>query len=203
MHTVFVLTLAALLSTPAHAAESVAELYQASYDLEAAQNHAGALARMDRLVELGQVDYVVHLRRGWLLYLVGRYADAVDAYRAAVTAAPESVEARTGLALPLMALRRWAEAEQACAEVLSRAPGNYLAMSRRAYALYSAGRYAEAADQYQAVVTQYPSDVEMRTGLGWALLKQGKASAARKAFEQVLRTAPSHVSAAQGLTASG
>lgn len=186
----------------AAAADGVPETYQASYDLESTQDYAGALAKMDALVRAGHDDYVLHLRRGWLLCLLGRYADAVQAYGAAIDEAPESVEARAGLALPLMALRRWKEAETTCRELLRIAPGHYVGRSRLAYALYSAGRYGDAEGEYGALVRAYPSDVEMRAGMGWAALKQGDVTAARAAFREVLRTAPSHVSAAQGLEAS-
>lgn len=195
------LSLALSLSLPALGQE-VSALYQASYALEAEQDYEGALARMDALRKAGEDDYVVHLRRGWLLYLTARYADAVEAYRAAIQRDPDSVEAHTGLALPLMALRRWSEAEHACSAALRRAPGNYLAMTRRAYALYSAGRYDEAVSQYATLVAQYPSDVEMRAGLGWAQLKGGDTAAARASFDAVLRIAPSHVSAGQGRAAA-
>lgn len=197
------LLLCLALTWPAAALADAPTRYQASYDLETALDYAGALAEIDALRAEGEDGYLVHLRRGWLLYLNGRYADAVEAYRAAIRKAPDAVEARTGVALPLMALRRWTEAEAACAEALQRAPGNYLAMSRRAYSLYSAGRYAEAVAQYRDLVQQHPSDVEMRTGLGWALFKLGRRDDARREFAAVLRTAPAHTSAQQGLDATG
>jgi tetratricopeptide (TPR) repeat protein len=185
----------------AHAA-SAAELYQASYDLEAVQDYTGALSKMDDLASQGK-DYVFHLRRGWLLYLLGRYGDSAEAYRAAVAAAPKSLEARQGLALPLMALKRWKEAETACKELLAIAPTDYRGNSRLAYIYYSTGDYAGAAARYQKVLEWYPSDVEMQAGLGWAQLKQGKVGDAKQTFEAVLRVAPSHVSAREGLDAAG
>jgi tetratricopeptide (TPR) repeat protein len=200
------LALALLLTTPVAAgaanAATTAQLYQASYDLESAQNYEGALAQVEQLRASGEDDYVVHLRHGWLLYLVGRYGDAVAAYQRAAEREPGSAEAYTGLALPLMAQRRWSEAERACRSALKAAPGNYLGMSRLAYVLYSAGKYTDAASQYEAVLKLYPSDVEMRAGLGWALLKKGDAAKAKKTFAEVLRTAPSHVSARQGFDAA-
>lgn len=186
---------------PAHAADTPA-LYQASYEREAVADYAGALANIDALLAAGEDDYVVHLRRGWLLYLSGRYADSVVDYQAAATRDPASAEAVAGLSLPLMALRRWTEAERACKRLLELTPNNYLGLSRLAYVLYSSGRYAEAEAQYAAVLRLYPSDVEMRTGLGWAQLKQGKVSQARAAFSEVLRTAPGHTSSKEGLAAA-
>lgn len=189
-----------LLALPARAADAP-QLYQDSYDLEVAQDYAGALAKMDALRGHGET-YVYHLRRGWLLYLLGRYADAAAAYEAAVGLAPSSVEARQGWVLPLMALKRWPEAAAVCEDILRLAPADYRGQSRLAYIDHSRGRYAAAAARYQALLDQYPSDVEMRTGLGWALLKDGQVAAAQEAFAAVLAIAPNHASAAQGLAAA-
>ncbi len=178
------------------------ELYQSSYALEAAGDHAGALSQMDALAQRGDRSYVRHLRHGWLLYLTGDYARAVAAYRAAIEASPDSLEARQGVLLPMMALRQWKQAEAMCHELLGLAPQDYLGRSRLAWIRYSTGRFAEAAQTYQSVLGHYPSDVEMRAGLGWALLKAGDSAGARAAFAEVLRVAPSHASAAQGLRAA-
>ena len=197
------LALIALLLPPPAAANgsTVTELYQQSFSLETAGDYAGALARMDEVAAKGSGDYLLHLRRGWLLYLTGRYADSATAYQDAVALQPRSAEAMAGLTLPLMALRRWVDAESVCDTLLAVAPGNYLGMSRRAWVLFSAGRYAEAEAAYRLVLVQYPSDNDMRAGLGWSLLRQGKANEARAAFKVVLLTVPGHVSAGQGVTA--
>lgn len=179
-------------------AAAVSQLYQASYDLEAMQDYAGALSRMDDIGDQGE-DYVYHLRRGWLLYLLGRHGDSAVAYQAAIGAQPGSVEARQGLVLPLMSLKQWPDAQAVCVELLQISPEDYRGNSRLAYILYSMGRYGESAELYRKVLVHYPSDVEMQAGLGWAQLKQGDAMAARKTFSAVLRLAPSHVSAKQGL----
>lgn len=190
-----------LMLSLARAADTGA-LYQASYEREAAADYTGALGQIDALIAAGEDDYVVHLRRGWLLYLVGRYADSAVEYQAASAKDPGSAEAVAGWTLPLMALRRWTDAERACRRLLELTPNNYLGLSRLAYVLYSAGRYADAEAQYAAVLRLYPSDVEMRTGLGWAQLKQGKVPQARAAFTEVLRTAPGHTSSKEGLAAA-
>ena len=179
-------------------AAEVSQLYQASYDLEAMQDYAGALSRMDDIGDQG-TDYVYHLRRGWLLYLLGRHGDSAVAYRAAIAEQPESVEARQGLVLPLMSMKQWPDAQAVCVELLGISPDDYRGNSRLAYILYRMGRYEEAAGLYRKVLLHYPSDVEMQAGLGWAQLKQGDAVAARQTFSAVLRLAPSHVSAKQGL----
>lgn len=197
------LPLALLLSLPAvaQAEEAVPERYQQSYAFEAGYDYARALRQLDGIPEAGADAYLLPLRRGWLLYLLGRYDESVVAYRRAVQARPEAIEASLGLTLPLLALRRWGEAEQAARAVLDRAPGHYLAHSRLAYSLYSAGQHAAARDAYRVLVEQYPADVDMRTGLGWALLKLGDTAGARSAFAEVLHLAPDHSSAREGMSA--
>ncbi len=203
MKTLLTLVLAAVTlgaASPSRAA-SPTELYQQSFSLENAGSYAAALQRMDALAAQGDGDYLLHLRRGWLLYLNGKYVDAADAYTAAREALPTSVEAILGETLPLMALRRWSDAEVACRDLLTLAPGNYLGMSRLAYVLYNSGNYDASETAYRRVVTQYPSDNDMRAGLGWALLRLGRTEEARKEFRTVLRTVPGHVSAGDGLAA--
>ncbi len=195
------LCLLLLLLPAAASAASPTELYQQSFTLESSGAYAQALTRMDELQASGEEDYLLHLRRGWLLYLNGRYADSVEAYRTAVRKVPTSAEARAGLTLPLMALKRWGDAEATCRDLLKVAPGNYLGLSRLGWVLFNAGRYGDAEAAYRAVLEQYPSDNDLRAGLGWSLLRQGESKDAKREFDHVLRTVPGHVSAGQGIAA--
>ena len=100
-----------------------------------------ALAALDALPSPQHDGYVAQLRRGWLLYKLGKHAEAIDAYGRAIALEPRSVEARVGALLPAMALRRWADVEAGAREVLKLDPGNYLANLRLAFAVYNQGRY--------------------------------------------------------------
>lgn len=200
----FALTLTATLTIAvgsARAADDAASRFRASYALEGGGDYPGALAELSQLDAHGSLAYAIHLRRGWLLYLAGRHADAVAAYRAAIDAEPAAVEPVLGVTLPLMALRRWKEAEDAARDAIALAPGHYTATSRLAYVLYNSGRHPQAAQVYGKLVELYPADVEMRAGLGWALLKAGEARRACAAFDRVLAIAPTHTSAGQGAAA--
>lgn len=197
----FALIALTLAGGPALAADDAASRFRASYALEGGGDYPAALAELSQLDAGGPLAYAIHLRRGWLLYLAGRHADAVAAYRAAIDAEPSAVEPVLGVTLPLMALRRWKEAEDAARDALALAPGHYTAASRLAYVLYNSGRHQQAAQVYGTLVELYPADVEMRTGQGWALLKAGDARRGCAAFDQVLAIAPAHTSAAQGAAA--
>ncbi|HVY37141.1 MAG TPA: tetratricopeptide repeat protein [Polyangia bacterium] len=179
-----------------------ARVYQKSYDDEAAGHLAQALAALGALGAAEQASYLAHLRRGWLLYRIGRYAESVAAYRQALAVERDSVEARVGCLMPQMALRDWAAVEQGARGVLERDPGSYLAGLRLAFAVYSAGRFAEAEGLYRRVVARYPSDADARAGLGWSLLRQGKRGEAREQFLQAARTAPRSSLVLEGLKTS-
>ena len=187
----------------AQADGGAADAFQQSYDSEAAGKTADALGAMDALPAPQRDGYVAQLRRGWLLYKLGKSADAVDAYVKASTLQPRSVEARVGLLLPQLALRRWSDVEVGARELLKLDAGNYLANLRLAFAVYNQGRFAEAAGIYQRLAEGYPSDVDVRAGLGWSLFKMGKGSEATAAFRAVLDIAPRNTLAAEGLKALG
>lgn len=176
--------------------------YQRSYELEATSKLAEALAALDAVPAASQ-GYVYTLRRGWLLYLLGRYEEAIPFYRRAASTAPAALEPWLGLLLPQMAMRRWSDVETTAKEVVRREPLNYVGNARLAWAQYNLGKYGESAVAYRRLVEAYPADVEMRAGLGWALLKQGKGAEAAPQFREVLAVAPNHATAREGLQASG
>jgi tetratricopeptide (TPR) repeat protein len=177
--------------------------FQRSYDAEAAGKPQDALTALDSLPAPQHDGYVAQLRRGWLLYKLGKHAEAADAYAKAVALEPRSVEARVGALLPAMALRRWADVEAGAREAVKLDPANYLANLRMAFAVYNLGRYPEAAGIYRKLLDAYPSDVEVRSGLGWSLLKAGKGVEAAGEFRAVLDVAPRNTLAADGLKALG
>lgn len=194
------LSLVILLLLPSLAlAQPVPELYRQSYALEAKGDAAGALKAMDGITAAGVTDYTATLRRGWLLYLVGRYTESVAAYGKAMALEPKAVEPKLGAMLPAMALRRWKDAEKLGADVLAAAPGDYLALSRTAFIHFQQSRWDQAEKFYRQALALYPSNVEMRLGLAWTQLKQGKKDEARAGFERVLQVAPDSTSGREGL----
>lgn len=181
------------------------DAFQTSYDKERIGDVRGALDALQAVSPKTQRTYVYLLRSAWLLHLAGEHTRSVEAYQKAIAAAPQAVEPRLGLTLPLLSLRRWEDALKASDDVLGKDPRNYLARSRRAFSLYNLGRFDKAEAAYADVLRDYPADVEMRVGLAWSLLKQGKTEQARAEVEAVLEVAPRHPSAqeAQQLLGGG
>ncbi len=139
------------------------------------------------------------LTLGWTLYLRGRLAESVAAYRRASVLAPDAVEPLLGATLPLMAARRWQAALLLSRAVLSRAPGSRLARARAAWSLYNLGRPDEAARGFAELLESDPGDRQAKNGQGLSLLRLGRAEQAAQAFAQVLAADPRDPLARDGL----
>lgn len=187
----------------AESANDGAELFQQSYDREAGGKLQDALQLLDKLPPPRKDSYVASVRRAWLLYRLGRHGESIESYQRAIAAAPQSIEARSGLILPQQALRRWGDAEATARALLESDPQNFLGTLRLAFSLYNLGRFAEAAGLYSKLKERYPSDGDVRSGLGWSLLKQGKPADAAREFRELLQVQPRHVLGKQGLEAAG
>lgn len=186
-------------SVVADASSDGAELFQQSYDREAAGKLQEALQLLDKLPPARKDSYIASVRRAWLLYRLGRHGESIEAYQHAIVAAPQSIEARSGLLLPQQALRRWGDAETTARALLESDPQNFLGTLRLAFSLYNLGRFSEAAGLYAKLKDRYPSDADVRSGLGWSLLKQGKSADAVREFRELLQVQPKHPLGKQGL----
>lgn len=176
-----------------------AMLFQTSVEQESKGAFTEALASLDMISGPRVGSYMVQLRKGWLLYMLGRWDASITAYAAAVKAEPGSVEARLGMMLPQLAARKWSDALKTGLDVLKKDPANYLANSRVAYANYNLGKWADAEKHYRTVLDLYPGDIDMRSGYAWSLLKQGRFAEARSQFLRILEVSPRHPASNDGL----
>jgi len=187
-----------LTASPVHAASN-ADLYRASYQLEAQGKYAEALAKMTQVTPSARSRYFVTVRLAWLSYLSGRYDQSATQYHAAAALEPKAVEPKIGLTLPLMAQRKWKELEKACAAVLKIDPRHGVARARLAHAHYMVGNYPDAAVVYRGLIEDYPAELDHQTGLGWAIARMGRVAEAKKIFEAVLEVSPDNPNAKQGM----
>jgi tetratricopeptide (TPR) repeat protein len=179
--------------------KSIPAIYQQSYDEEAKGKYQEAIFVLMQAGQAGDNSYLYHLRLGWLQYLAMKYPDSVNSYRKAAILNKDSIEAKLGLMLPLMAQGKWSDAEKVAREILSLDKLSYLANGRLAYIHYNLKQYKEAEAYYRNVLLHYPGDIEMQVGLAWSLLKQDKKEAAEKVFSEILRYVPNHISANAGM----
>jgi tetratricopeptide (TPR) repeat protein len=188
-----------LSSISAARGESISKLYQQSYEEEARGNYQEAIWVLTQANRAGDNSYLYHLRLGWLQYLAGKYPESVNSYRKAAIIGKDSIEAKLGLMLPLMAQGKWSDAEKVGREILSVDQLSFLANSRLAFIYYNLKQYKEAEAHYRKILSYYPGDIEMQAGLAWSLLKQDKKEQAEKVLSEILRYVPNHVSANAGI----
>lgn len=139
---------------------------------EQAQDYAQAIRSLLAQQQAHPQHYTLNLRLGWLYYLNAQQDEALRCYRAAIEAAPQSVEARLGYLLPLLALARYGEAEAAARDVLVLNTGDYYGNLRLAFALRMQKKYDAADEVLQRMLTCYPADTLLRAEA--ALLQQAR-----------------------------
>jgi thioredoxin-like negative regulator of GroEL len=183
---------ALLLSGPVAAQPSA---WQKSYELEAAGQWADALAVIDAHEGDAAETEFKALRHAWLNHAMGNLAGSAREYGEIARRYPQSVDARLGLTLPLLAARRWREAEQAARAALELAPNHYTALLRLTLALEGQRDWPAMARTAAAWVAAYPSDALPPLYLARAQLAQGRRDGAASAYAAVLVRSPAQAEA--------
>jgi len=147
--------------TTAHAADDqwITEAYHRSLAHERLQKYSDAIKAMTPVLKAYPDGYTVNLRLGWLSYLAGHYANAIDHYRKAVQVAPNSIEARQGLLLPLLAQKKFVQAEQIATQILRTDLYNYYGNLRLIQALRGQKKYKTAHTTALRMLSVYPANV--------------------------------------------
>ncbi len=116
----------------------------------------------------------VFLLRGHMAFRAGRFPEAVEAFRAALAAEPESVRARVNLGSALAQVGDRAAAVASYRAALELDPDNRTARFNLGVLLAQAGDAAGAAEALEAAVELDPGDVEARLELSRALRRLGR-----------------------------
>jgi tetratricopeptide (TPR) repeat protein len=194
-HSYLLITLlsALVLSPAAKCAQESA--WQNSYKLEASGKYSEAITAIDSVAANGADAELKSLRRGWLYYLQGNYSEAIREYRYSVERNKQSVDARLGITLPMLAQKRWREAEQNARESLELAPNNYTGLLRLTLALEGQRDWGNMAKTATTLVNSYPTDATAYTYLARAYAWQGRRNEAVAAYSAVLSRYPGHLEA--------
>jgi len=179
----------ALSPVAAHAQESD---WKNSYALETDGKYEEALTAIDAIAANGADAELKSLRRGWLYYLQGHYNESIREYRYAIERNKQSVDARLGITLPLLAQKRWREAELNARESLALAPNNYFGLLRSTLALEGQRDWSGMARIAAHMVTLYPTDTTAYVYLARAYAWQGRRNEAVAAYKAVLSRYPGH-----------
>lgn len=180
---------------------SAVDPWTESYRLEALTQYEGAEKSLEVVIKDNPRHEFAILRHAWLNYLQGAHNEAIRDYQKALDINPNSLEARLGLMLPLIAQQRWREVASHVDKVLKVAPWNYYAHVRLMMSEEGEKKWDALASHAKNVSQRYPSDATILVYLARAnvLLKNDKN--ARRAYEQVLERVPGHIEAVQYLSA--
>ena len=171
----------------------IRDAYHKSYRYERSQSYADAIKALSPVVTAFPQGYTVNLRLGWLNYLIGSYATARTHYEAAIKTAPDSLEAKLGHTLPLMAQERYDEAEIAAKQVLRIDPSNYLANLRLAFAYRMLKKIDAAEDLLNRMLVLYPTDISLLTEYALIKVAGNQGVDAKRVFNDILTLDPENV----------
>lgn len=173
--------------------------WQRSYRQEAAGRYTEALADITPLQNQADSNELAWLRSGWLLYLQGNHNEAIRAYNQAMRLNPESVDARLGLTLPLMAQQRWNDAAYYARHVIASDPGNYAAQLRLLACLEALGQWDELKTTAQSVSQRFPSEYLPWLYRAHAHRQLRESIETRQAYAQLLMRKPEDAEALAGV----
>ncbi len=140
--------------------------YRGLGDMDKARHHLGLRGAVgvrapdpliEELVEL-KVGERVFLLRGRVAFRAGQYLEAIDAFQAALEAAPDSIRARVNLASALAQAGRKEDAIRIFEQVLQLEPDNAAASFNLGILLAGSGDYQRAAKAYRTAVELRPGD---------------------------------------------
>lgn len=173
----------------------IREAYHRSYRYEKAQNYADAIKALAPVITAYPQAYTVNLRLGWLNYLTGSFATSRAHYQTAIKTAPDSIEAKLGHALPLLAQEKWEDVETLTKQVLRVDPANYTANLRLAYASRLQKKFDAAEAILNGTLVLYPTDISLLTELGLVKLAKDNKTEAKRLFNDVVTLDPENVTA--------
>ena len=170
-----------------------------SYRLEALTQYENAAKTMDQIIAKNSNNDFAISRRGWLNYLRGAHNDSIRDYERANAINPDSLEAKLGIMLPLIAQQRWREVTSYANKVLKESPWNYYAHIRLMAAEEGERKWQTLASHAIAVSKRFPSDATVFVYLARANSWLKNDAEARNAYQKVLERVPGHIEASQYL----
>jgi tetratricopeptide (TPR) repeat protein len=175
------------------------DVWAESYRLESLTRYEDAAQVLMPVVKKESKNEFVFLRMGWLNYLRGNHNDAIDYYKTALDLNKNSLDARLGLTLPLLAQQRWKEAAKFAQETLQTAPWNYYAHVRLMIAEEGMRQWQTLAKHASEVYLRYPSDATVLVYQARANRWLNNTTEAKQAYLKVLERIPGHIEALQYL----
>lgn len=172
------------------------DTWSQSHQLEAKGKYKEAAALIEPFLSAGgnTAEYAL-LRYGWLNYLLRNHNDSVRSYEKALSLNPDSIDARLGLTLPLLAQERWKESARYAKQILQRAPWHFTAHIRLLVSEEGQRKWSVMKNHASVLAAHYPASAIPWVYLARAEAWQGDYEAAKRAYLRVQRRVPGHIEA--------
>jgi tetratricopeptide (TPR) repeat protein len=177
--------------------DKITDAFGQSYVYEKNADYAKAIQAIKNVYN--ENSYEMNLRLGWLNYYSAKYTESVVYYTKATNLQPKSIEAMSGLVLPLVAEYKSDDALKIYKRILELDPQNSYALYKTGAIYYYKQDYQTAFTYLEKGITMYPFDYDYNYLLAWTYYKLGKKSEAKPYFQRALLNRPTDVYAKEGL----
>lgn len=160
-----------------------------SYNAESRGEYQAALEIVQSLAVSDPDEPFYQIRIAWLLYLSGKYSNALIAYQKAAKML-DCVDAHTGIINSNLALGNWDQAIAIATEMLKVHQQSPSLLSKIAYAAYMKKDYNTSSRYYGRIVELYPWDMDNRAYYVNNLYLAGKLNEAKAEYAKLKKYSP-------------
>jgi Flp pilus assembly protein TadD len=166
------------------------ELFRQAEECHARADHSAAIKHYQACLALRPRDADALNNLGVSLINVGRYEEAHDAFRKAISRRPHYPEAHANLGAVHLARGQFRDAENCLRRALNSKPTDLQARSNLGVTLVLLGRLDEAGQELDKVLRVEPRHADTLYGLGMLARTEGRFEAAEDLFKRALMANP-------------
>jgi tetratricopeptide (TPR) repeat protein len=153
-------------------------------------------------IEVTRNNYIAHNNLGIAYHKLGRYQDAVEAYKQTIRVKPNYAEAYYNLGAAYGELGRYQGAVEAYKQAIKIQPSYAKAYYNLGISYEDLGRHQDAVEAYKQAIKIKPDYVEAHYNLGVTYGKLGRYQDEVEAYKQAIRIKPDYIEAYYNLGVS-
>ena len=165
-------------------------VWSKSYTYEVSKKYVEAADVLAPVLKSQPENQFLLIRLGWLNYLQAKYNESFSYYKKALELNSDSIDARLGLTLPLMAQQRWKETAIYAKEVIAMSAWDFTAHTRLMTCESALQQWATLEQHATEVAKRYPSDPSTIIFLARAQAMQAKKDQAIANYTLALERSP-------------
>lgn len=194
---VLMLALGAFLYNESLSAATVSQktVWSKSYASEASKRYVEAANVLLPVLKSEPENQFLLIRLGWLYYLQTKYNVSFSYYKKALELNTNSIDARLGLTLPLMAQQRWKETAVYAKEVITMSAWDFTANTRLMTCESAMQQWATLEQHASEMAKRYPADPSVIIFLARAQAMQAKKEQAMANYKLALERSPDNLEA--------